>query len=60
MSNYTEQLQKRKNQMIEYLLLKVEEEDWHAVQDAGSDLRDIESELLGYKKAQEEHLDENL
>lgn len=52
--DYLEQLQKRKIQMVEYLLLKVEEEDWHAVQDAGSDLRDIESELLGYKKAKEE------
>lgn len=33
--------------MKEYLLLKLREEDWHGVQDAGSDLRDIESELAG-------------
>jgi hypothetical protein len=33
--------------MVEYLLMKVEEEDWHGVQDAASDLRDIDSELRG-------------
>lgn len=33
--------------MVEYLKLKMEEEDWHGVQDAGSDLRDIESEIKG-------------
>lgn len=50
MDNYLEQLEKRKDQMIQYLLLKVEEEDWHGVCDAGMDLRDIESEKLGYQK----------
>lgn len=49
MNNYLEQLAKRKEQMIQYLLLKVEEQDWHAVQDAGSDLRDIEAEMKGYE-----------
>lgn len=54
MSNYLERLEQRKQQMIQYLLLKVEQEDWHAVQDAGSDLRDIECERLGYLAAQDE------
>lgn len=56
MSDYLQQLEKRKTQMIQYLLLKVEEQDWHAVQDAGSDLRDIESEMTGYKTAKDEVL----
>lgn len=54
MNAYLEQLKKRKQRMIEYLLLKVEEEDWHAVQDAGSDLRDIESEEKGYGQAEDD------
>lgn len=33
--------------MIDYLQMKVDEKDWHGVQDAGSDLRDIESEIKG-------------
>lgn len=36
-----------KEAMSAYLLLKLHEEDWHAVQDAASDLRDIESEIKG-------------
>lgn len=35
--------------MIDYLLLKVRNEDWHGVQDAASDLRDIDSELQGLR-----------
>lgn len=31
--------------MLEYLFLKIKEEDWHGCQDAASDLRDIEVEL---------------
>lgn len=30
-----------------YLRLKLHEEDWHGVQDAASDLRDIDAELKG-------------
>jgi hypothetical protein len=40
--------EQRKADMIKYLLMKVDEKDWHGVQDAASDLRDIESEKLGY------------
>lgn len=38
-------LQKKKQTMINYLLLKLEEEDWHGVEDAASDIRDIEASL---------------
>ena len=31
------------------LLMKFEDNDWHGVQDCGSDLRDIESELKGLR-----------
>lgn len=44
----------RKRIMIEYLKLKLEEGDFHGVQDAASDIRDIESEEFGYKLAQAE------
>jgi hypothetical protein len=33
-----------------YLRLKVDEEDWHGVADAAMDLRDMDSERLGYKR----------
>lgn len=33
--------------MREYLLMKLDENDYHGVQDAASDLRDIESEIIG-------------
>lgn len=35
----------RKEFMITYLKLKVEEQDWHGVADAAMDLREIEVEL---------------
>lgn len=31
------------------LLMKFEDQDWHGVQDCGSDLRDIDSELAGLR-----------
>ena len=37
--------------MIQYLWLKVREEDWHGVADAAMDLRDIDSEHAGFQKA---------
>lgn len=37
--------------MLTYLDLKQDNSDWHGVQDAGSDLRDIEAELLGLRWA---------
>lgn len=35
--------------MKRYLGLKFRQEDWHGVQDAASDLRDIDSELEGLR-----------
>lgn len=42
-------LQGEFNIMEDYLLVKFRERDWHGVQDAASDLRDIESELKGLR-----------
>jgi len=42
---YISKLETRRNQMKSYLQLKVDEEDFHGVQDAASDLRDIDSEM---------------
>jgi hypothetical protein len=41
------ELAAKKFLMVSYLLMKADEEDWHGVQDAASDLRDIESEAKG-------------
>ena len=35
--------------LIDYLRLKLDAEDWHGVQDAASDLRDLDSELDGLR-----------
>lgn len=40
-------LDTRRLLMVSYLVMKVDEQDWHGVQDAASDLRDIESEMKG-------------
>lgn len=40
-----EKLQKRKEGMVRYLLLKVDEEDWHGVADAAMDIREIEAQI---------------
>lgn len=37
--------------MKTYLRLKLDEEDFHGVQDAASDIRDIDSEILGLEWA---------
>lgn len=41
----------RKQIMLEYLKLKLAEEDFHGIADAAMDLRDIASEKLGYERA---------
>jgi hypothetical protein len=40
-------LGENKAQMVEYLRLKLYEEDWHGCADAAMDIRDIESEIKG-------------
>lgn len=42
-------LEVREAGMISYAKLKIEERDWHAVQDSASDLRDIETEIKTLK-----------
>ena len=49
-ANRLRALAERKRLMIPYLLSKVEEQDWHGVQDAASDLRDIEAEVKGLEQ----------
>lgn len=38
-------LNAEREQLIAYLLAKVKAEDWHAVQDAASDIREIDAKL---------------
>ncbi len=42
-------LEKSRPLLIEYLKQKLEAEDWHGVQDAASDLRDLDCELDGLR-----------
>jgi hypothetical protein len=35
----------KRDTLIQYLIMKVDEEDWHAVCDAGMDLREIDVKL---------------
>lgn len=44
-NNYKKTLEKRKVAMVQYLLLKADEEDWHGVADAAMDIREIEAQL---------------
>jgi hypothetical protein len=37
--------------LIDYLQMKLKDQDWHGVQDAASDLRDIDAELQGLQLA---------
>jgi hypothetical protein len=40
----------RRATMVAYLRMKVDEEDWHGVADAATDLREIEVELRELRK----------
>lgn len=44
-----DRLENKKSKMVDYLTMKVQEEDWHGVADAAMDIRDIESELIPYR-----------
>lgn len=37
--------------LITYLRMKLDAEDWHGVQDAASDIREIEAKIAGHKAA---------
>ena len=41
-----EKLKKEKTGMTNYLLLKVEQEDWHGVSDAAMDIREIQAKII--------------
>lgn len=43
------QLEYNRPLLIEYCRMKLDAEDWHGVQDAASDLRDLDNELDGLK-----------
>lgn len=43
-----QELIKEKEGMIEYLLLKVNKQDWHGVADAAMDIREIEAKLSAF------------
>lgn len=43
MSDYLEQ----RRILIEYLLMKAKQEDWHGVSDAANDLREMDAEERG-------------
>ena len=44
-----DQLTNARVQMLQYLIVKFDDEDWHGVMDAAADLRDIDSELKGLR-----------
>ena len=44
MTDYSS-LVKRRKIMIEYLMTRLDIEDWHGVQDAASDIREIDAQL---------------
>jgi len=46
-SNRLLQLKHSRKTVIEYLALKLDDEDWRGVQDAASHLRDIDAEIKG-------------
>lgn len=37
-----EKLERKRKSLHEYIIMKLDEQDYHAVQDAGSDLRELE------------------
>lgn len=40
--------------LIHYLKMKVEQEDWHGVQDAASDIREVEAKIEVLKLREQE------
>lgn len=45
-----EKLEKEASGMTDYLLLKVDQKDWHGVADAAMDIREIEAKLHSLNK----------
>ena len=51
---------KHRDTLIEYLNMKVDQEDWHGVSDAACDLRELEAEERGRLLAQMEAVAEDM
>lgn len=45
-------LQSFKARLVEYLKLKVEQEDWHGCADAAMDIREVEAKIAVLKELQ--------
>jgi hypothetical protein len=45
MNPLIDELQDFKKRLVDYLKLKVEQQDWHGVADAAMDIREIEAKL---------------
>lgn len=43
-------LQSFKKRLVEYLKLKVEQEDWHGVSDAANDIREVDAKIAVLKE----------
>lgn len=43
--DYMSGLKKRREGMIAYIILKINDEDWHGVADAAMDLREIDASI---------------
>jgi hypothetical protein len=49
-ANMVEKLERQRQSLIQYLRAKLEAEDWHACQDAASDIREIEAQFILLRK----------
>lgn len=47
-----DKLEEHKRRMIDYLKMRLDLEDWHGVQDAASDIREIDAQLRLLKEMQ--------
>ena len=52
-----QEVQSKIDFMIGYMQIKMKSQDWHAVEDAGSDIRDLEAEKDKIAKARQDMLD---
>lgn len=43
----SEKYQEQRTKLIEYMKMKIDQQDWHGVSDAANDLRDLDSEWKG-------------
>ncbi len=47
-------LQTHKQTLIEYLLMKVKQQDWHGVSDAANDIRELDAQIKTIQEIQKE------